>query len=137
MAGHVLAQPAEESSEVEAVRSLLATQQAAWNEGDYEGFMEGYWRSDSLTFVSNGAQNRGWQTTLDNYRRRYPDRAAMGRLIFTLYDIRILSDQDAFVFGRFELERQTDRPTGLFTLLLHKFGREWKVVFDHTSTDHE
>jgi len=119
--------------DVEAIRNVLLTQQAAWNEGDYEGFMEGYWKSDSLTFASGGTFNRGWQTTLENYMIRYPDRAAMGVLTFTLYEIKLLSETDGFVFGRFELERGKDRPSGVFTLLLKKFGRDWKVVFDHTS----
>lgn len=132
--GSVRAQETQDAeSNVEAIRNVLLTQQAAWNEGDYEGFMEGYWKSDSLTFASGGTFNRGWQTTLENYKVRYPDRAAMGILTFTLYTIKVLSETDAFVFGRFELEREKDRPSGVFTLLLKKFGEDWKVVFDHTS----
>ncbi len=120
-------------NDVDAIRNVLLAQQSAWNEGDYEGFMEGYWRSDSLTFASGGTFNRGWRTTLENYKVRYPDRAAMGVLTFTLYEIKLLSETHAFVFGRFELEREKDRPNGVFTLLLKKFGEDWKVVFDHTS----
>jgi len=132
--GSVSAQETQDvESDVEAIRNVLLTQQAAWNEGDYEGFMEGYWKSDSLTFASGGSFNRGWQTTLENYKVRYPDRAAMGILTFTLYEIKLLSEIDAFVFGRFELEREKDRPSGVFTLLLKKFDEDWKVIFDHTS----
>jgi ketosteroid isomerase-like protein len=120
---------------VDEIRNVLLAQQAAWNEGDYEGFMDGYWRSDSLTFASGGTFNKGWQTTLDNYKIRYPNRAAMGILTFTLFEIKLLSETDAFVFGRFELEREKDRPNGVFTLLLKKFGEDWKVVFDHTSAE--
>jgi uncharacterized protein (TIGR02246 family) len=125
----------EPGDEVAAVRAILDAQQEAWNRGDYEGFMEGYWKSDSLTFASGNRVTRGWQTTLENYKVRYPDRAAMGRLTFTLYEIRVLSETDAFVFGRYELARQNDRPTGLFTLLFKKAGEQWRIVFDHTSTD--
>ena len=125
---------AQTSNDVEAIREVLLTQQAAWNDGDYEGFMEGYWKSDSLTFASNGNFNKGWQTTLDNYKVRYPDRAAMGVLTFTLYKIKVLSETDGFVFGKYELERESDRPSGVFTLMLKKFEDDWKIAFDHTSS---
>ena len=95
--------------------------------------MEGYWKSDSLTFASGGTYNKGWHATLDNYKVRYPDRASMGVLEFTLYDVKLLSETHGFVFGRYELERENDRPTGVFTLLMEKIDGEWKVVFDHTS----
>jgi len=110
-------------------------QQEAWNRGDIEGFMDGYWRSDSLRFASGGSVQEGWQATLDRYHRTYPDRAAMGKLTFTLYSVEILSADDAFVFGRYELERAHDRPTGLFTLLFRRFENDWRIVFDHTSAD--
>jgi ketosteroid isomerase-like protein len=125
---------AQSSVDTDAIRGLLLDQQDAWNEGDYEGFMEGYWKSDSLTFASSGTYNRGWQTTLDNYKVRYPDRGAMGTLTFTLFDIQVLSETHGFVFGKYELERTHDRPSGVFTLLLNKFDDGWRIVFDHTST---
>lgn len=110
-------------------------QQEAWNRGDIEGFMDGYWRSDSLRFASGGSVQEGWQATLNRYHQAYPDRAAMGKLTFTLYSVEILSGDDAFVFGRYELERAHDRPTGLFTLLFRRFENDWRIVFDHTSAD--
>ena len=134
LASPVLAQPVDD---IELIRAVLLDQQEAWNEGDLDSFMRGYWKSDSLTFASGGAFNKGWQTTLDNYRARYPDRASMGVLYFTLYDIRLLSSSHGFVFGRYELERENDRPTGVFTLLMEKIDGEWKVTFDHTSAKAE
>ena len=125
----------EPDSEVAAVRAILEEQQEAWNRGDYEGFMEGYWNSDSLTFASGNSYNRGWQTTLEGYKTRYPDRSAMGTLTFTLFEIRMLASDRAFVFGRYELERESDNPSGLFTLLFRRFDEGWRIVFDHTSTD--
>ncbi|HEY5565109.1 MAG TPA: class D beta-lactamase [Rhodothermia bacterium] len=116
-----------------AIRNVLSDQQDAWNRGDIDAFMDGYWKSDSLRFASGGEVQRGWRATLDRYHRAYPDRAAMGDLSFTIYSVDILSDEDAFVFGRFTLERENDRPTGLFTLLFRRFGDDWRIVFDHTS----
>src|ERR1700752_1451879 len=63
-----------------AVMAVLSEQQAAWNRADIEGFMKGYWHSDSLMFISSNGVTRGWQQTLDNYRKAYPGKAAMGTL---------------------------------------------------------
>ena len=116
-----------------AIRKVLSDQQDAWNRGDIDAFMDGYWKSDSLRFASGGEVQRGWNATLDRYHATYPGRDAMGKLTFTLYSIDILSNDDAFVFGRYELERANDRPSGLFTLLFRRFGDDWRIVFDHTS----
>ncbi|MDX1548711.1 MAG: SgcJ/EcaC family oxidoreductase [Rhodothermales bacterium] len=117
-----------------AVRAVLDRQVAAWNAGDVEGFMDGYARSDSLRFASGGSVQTGWQTTLDRYRRSYPDRAAMGTLSFDLREIRVLSPRYALVFGAWRLDRVADQPSGLFTLLFEKRAEGWRVVHDHTSS---
>jgi ketosteroid isomerase-like protein len=116
-----------------AIRKVLSDQQDAWNRGDIDAFMVGYWKSDSLRFASGGEVQFGWQATLDRYHAAYPDRETMGRLTFTVYSVEILSDDAAFVFGRYALERTDDRPTGLFTLLFRHFDNGWKIAFDHTS----
>ncbi|GAB4524383.1 MAG: nuclear transport factor 2 family protein [Parvularculaceae bacterium] len=136
MAAALIAAPLAQASEEDRaeIEALLAMQMAAWNAGDIETFMEGYWKSDALRFASGGDIVTGWQATIERYRRAYPDRAAMGRLTFDLYEIDVVSDRDAFVFGRFTLDREEDRPTGLFTLRLRKFGDEWLIVSDHTSS---
>ena len=119
----------------DAVRSLLMTQQNAWNAGDIESFMEGYLKSDAIRFASSGGELRGWEPLLARYYRSYPDRAAMGTLTFDLKEIRVLSAQFVFVFGSYALEREFDRPTGLFTLLAENTSEGWKVIHDHTSAD--
>lgn len=111
----------------------LEAQDAAWNAGDIDGFMQTYWKSDKLRFASGGHVRRGWQATLDGYKKRYPDKAAMGQLSFTDLEIDVLSDDAALVFGRWELKRANDNPGGLFTLLMRKLDGEWKIVSDHTS----
>lgn len=123
----------EAASSESAIKAVLADQQEAWNRGDIVAFMDGYWRSDSLRFASGGDVWHGWQATLDRYHTTYPDRAAMGNLTFTVYSVDLLSDDYAFVFGRYTLERENDRPTGLFTLLFRHFADGWKIVSDHTS----
>lgn len=117
-----------------AVRAVLAAQVEAWNAGDLEGFMAGYAPSDTLRFASGGNERLGWQTTLDAYRRGYPDRAAMGSLAFDVRDVQRLSQDWTLVFGAWRLERADDRPHGLFTLLFRRTEAGWLIVHDHTSS---
>ena len=116
------------------VREVILQGEASWNEGSIEGYMETYWESPELRFASGGKVTFGWQETLDGYLKRYPDRAAMGRLVFSDLDIRILSDEAALAFGAWRLEREDDEPHGLFTLQLRRFDEGWRIVHDHTSS---
>lgn len=117
------------------ITNLLAAQDAAWNAGDIDTFMQDYWKSGELRFASAGNVNRGWQATMDGYKTRYPDKATMGKLSFTDLEIKVLSHEYAQVFGRWKLERENDEPGGLFTLLFHKIDGKWLIVSDHTSSD--
>jgi ketosteroid isomerase-like protein len=119
-----------------AVRAVLAEQVTAWNRGDLEAFMQGYVQTDSLRFASGGTVQRGWQTTLDRYRRTYPDGQAMGTLAFEDLDVRILGPRWAVVFGRWQLAREAGLPDlgGLFTLLFERRPEGWRIVHDHTSS---
>ena len=119
--------------EDEVLKTVLKGE-AWWNEGSIEGYMDTYWKSPDLRFASGGKVTYGWQKTLDGYLERYPDRAAMGRLIFSDLEITVLSDDAALAFGAWRLEREHDQPHGLFTLLLRKFDEEWLIVADHTSS---
>lgn len=119
--------------EDEVLKTVLAGE-AWWNEGSIEGYMETYWKSPDLRFAGGGTVTYGWQETLDRYLERYPDRAAMGRLVFTDLDITVLTNDAALVFGAWRLERGDDQPHGLFTLLLRRFDEGWRIVADHTSS---
>ncbi len=128
----LLAAPLKPSSE-QALRTLLESQQAAWNKGDLEGFMAGYWKSDETTFLGPSGVFRGWQAVLERYRRSYPSRGAMGQLTFYDLEIHALSANSAFVLGKYRLERGRDRPEGFFTLVAQKFSGGWRIVHDHTT----
>jgi len=121
------------AQEKQAVLKVLDTQRMAWNKGDLEGFMQTYWKSDSLLFVGQNGPKYGWQTTLDNYRKTYPDKAAMGTLSFDIKEVRFITFDDAFVLGAWYLERQKDQPKGFFTLLLKKINGQWIIIADHSS----
>lgn len=118
-----------------AIRAVLDSQVVAWNRGDLPGFMQGYWRSDSLLFIGRRI-TYGYEATLANYQRGYPDKAAMGTLRFELQDIRVLDADDAFVAGRFILS-YPHKPdaSGWFTLTLRRFPQGWRVTTDHSSSE--
>jgi beta-aspartyl-peptidase (threonine type) len=118
-----------------AIHQVLDTQVAAWNRGDLEGFMAGYWSTPLLTFFSGKDKTAGWQATFERYRQRYQaEGQEMGQLHFEEIAIEVLGSDAAFVRGRWQLERKKDRPGGLFTLIFRKTADGWRIVHDHTSS---
>ena len=115
------------------IRELLANQTMAWNNGDIPAFMSGYWNSDSLVFVGKSGITYGWQKTLDNYQKNYPDAAIMGQLQFDIVQLKKLCGNTYFVLGKWFLKRTIGDVGGHFTLILKKFKDGWKVVSDHSS----
>lgn len=115
------------------IRALLQKQTEAWNRGDLEGFMEGYWKNDSLMFIGKSGITYGWQKTLDNYKKGYPDKTAMGQLTFTLIQIKRLSTRYYSVVGKWHLKRSIGDIGGHYTLLMRKINGKWVVVSDHSS----
>lgn len=121
-----------------AIEKVLSDQAAAWNRGDIEGYMQGYWKSDELIFTSGGQVQRGFDSTLARYKKSYPDKAAMGQLAFSDLEIRVLAKGVAWVLGKWRLSRASDSPHGVFTLILRKFPEQgWKIVHDHTSQENK
>jgi ketosteroid isomerase-like protein len=116
------------------VLQVLERQQRAWNAGSVDGFMEGYWNSEELTFVSGGTLTKGYATVLARYRRSYSSPERMGELSFSNVQASLLSATSAFVTGEWRLKRSTDEPWGRFTLLLKHMPEGWKIVYDHTSS---
>ena len=128
------AQPAREQTKTEAeILAVMDAQVAAWNRGDVEGFMRGYWNSEHLTFVSGDTITRGWQPTLDRYKKNYATKEKMGALKFGDVEVKQLSKDAAVVLGSWSLTRAGDSPKGKFTLLFRKLKEGWRIVHDHTS----
>jgi beta-aspartyl-peptidase (threonine type) len=130
--------PAEEPTSgadaAKAIRRVLDQQVAAWNKGDLEAFMVGYWKSPDLTFSSGKQMLRGWQATLDRYRKRYQsDGHEMGKLSFSELQIELLGPESAYVRGRWQLVTSKELLGGLFTLIFKKIPGGWRIVHDHTS----
>jgi beta-aspartyl-peptidase (threonine type) len=134
LAGTAAAQNGAEAQK-SAIRSLLSTQVDAWNRGDLEGFMAGYWKSPELSFISGTTETRGWQPTLDRYRKKYQGEGKeMGKLDFFDLRVEMLAPDAAFVRGHWHLRMKDGKePGGLFTLILRKFPEGWRIIHDHTS----
>jgi ketosteroid isomerase-like protein len=119
-----------------AITQVLATQTAAWNKGDIPGFMASYWHSDSLVFIGKKGLTYGWQPTLANYRKSYPDAAQMGQLDFGNLHITPLAAEVAQVIGRWHLARPGAAAgdlQGHFLLIFRRIGGQWVIVADHSS----
>ena len=122
-----------QSKDEEQIRSILATQTAAWNRGDIENFMKGYWDHDSLMFIGKSGVTYGYKNTLENYKKSYPDLAAMGKLTFTLIQVKKLSNEFYHVTGKWHLERTVGNLSGHYTLLFQKIKGQWVIISDHSS----
>lgn len=115
------------------INKILAEQSAAWNAGNIEKFMEGYWNSDSLMFIGKNGPTYGFKNTLENYKKNYPDTAAMGKLNFELITVKRLSVMYYSVVGKWHLKRSIGDVGGAFTLLFKKIKKQWVIVQDHSS----
>lgn len=129
-----------ESSQTKAnaeaeVRQVLAAQSTCWSQGNLECYMNGYWKSYSLLFVGKRGLTYGWQQTLDNYKRSYPDAAAMGKLTFDLKEMRKLSPEKMLVVGKWHLQREASIGDleGHFSVILKEYANGWKIIADHSS----
>ena len=117
----------------ESVRNIMQAQTQAWNKGNIAEFMQGYWNSDSLLFVGKNGPVYGYTTTLENYKKNYPDTVVMGKLQFNLLSIQQISPTHGFVLGKFLLTRKIGNASGYFTLWLRKIDGKWLIIADHTS----
>lgn len=126
---------AAQSGDEDSVRTVLTSQVIAWNNGDIDGYMRGYWNSDETIFVSGGVVVRGYNQVLSRYKKNYNSGEKMGTLLFDELDVRMITDSTAVAIGRWELTRMNDRPWGRFTLILEKKPEGWRIVHDHTSSD--
>jgi beta-aspartyl-peptidase (threonine type) len=125
--------PAVAEDPAAAIEAMLRLQAEAWNAGQIDRFMEHYWKSDDLTFSAGGQTTRGWQSTLDRYRERYPTVGKMGRLTFDRLEIQPLGETAAMVLGHWHLAREGDALDGNFSLVVRKLNGRWLIVHDHTS----
>ncbi len=129
ISAHVYAQ----SSDEQMIKDAMAEQLSAWNTGDIDRFMETYWHNDSLMFIGKSGPTYGWEKTKANYKKGYPDTAAMGKLDFEIINMKRLSVMYYSVVGKWHLKRSIGDVGGAFTLLFKKIKKKWVIVQDHSS----
>ena len=122
-----------QTKDADKILSILAAQEKAWNEGNIEQFMHGYWENDSLVFVGKSGLTYGYNNTLENYKKGYPDKTYMGQLKFTILSMQPLGKEYYRIIGKWELKRTVGNLNGHYTLLLQQINGEWKIISDHSS----
>jgi ketosteroid isomerase-like protein len=129
----VLSAQTTEEQDKKAIAAVLEVQQNAWNNYDLEGFMQGYWKSDSLKFFGSNGVTYGWENTLANYKKGYPSKAYSGILKFTLHEISKITEGAYYVMGEYHLSRNVGDANGIFMIIFKKISGEWKIIADTSS----
>ena len=121
------------SSDEEAIRKVFQMTEDAWNAGDIDRFMEGYWKSDKLVFVGSAGPTYGWEATRERYLKTYPDRTTMGKLTFEILDMYRIDIKTVLLIGKFHLDRTIGDLSGHYTLVWQKIDGNWVIISDHSS----
>jgi len=108
----------------------MKDQEKAWSENDLEGFMQGYWKNDSLKFYGSSGLTYGWDKTLANYKKGYPTKDHSGKLHFKINDISKIKKNAYWVMGNYFLQRKVGDANGIFMIIFKKIKGEWKIVAD-------
>ena len=122
-----------QNKDEQSIRSILKSQTIEWNKGNIDAFMEGYWKNDSLMFIGQSGVTYGYNNTLKNYKKNYPDNASMGKLNFNIIKVQPLSYDTYFVLGKWMLTRSIGNISGHYTLIFRKISQQWVIVSDHSS----
>jgi ketosteroid isomerase-like protein len=116
------------------ILSILDRQTKAWNNGNVDEFMIGYWESDSLMYIGKSGITYGYKPTLASYKKNYPNKSAMGTLKFDIMKVDFISEDACFVVGKWHLTRPEKGDVGgHYTLLWRKMKGNWVIVADHSS----
>ncbi len=122
-----------QTKDEQIIRKMLADQISYWNKGDIPGFMQGYWENDSLVFIGKNGPAYGYNNTLRNYQKNYPNKDYMGVLNFDILSVQAIEKDHFFVIGKFMLQRKVGDASGHFTLIFKRINGVWKIVSDHSS----
>lgn len=117
------------------VVKVLLNQQDAWNHGDIEAFAQSYKDSPDTLMVTHQISH-GFAGLIEEYKHDYPTKTAMGTLTFSELEARALDAQFAVVVGKYHLDRgkkDGGNADGLFSMVLEKTDKGWKIVLDHTT----
>lgn len=123
----------DEKATINIITQVMDDQEDSWNAGDLEGFMSAYWKSDSLSFIGSSGLAKGWETTLNNYKKGYSTPEELGKLEFENLEMEQLADDAAYVVGKWTVFRTNEIISGHYTLLWKKLNGQWVIVSDHSS----
>ncbi|MFT7072496.1 YybH family protein [Patiriisocius sp. Uisw_017] len=124
-----IAQTSDKEDKASILR-VMKDQEIAWSNNDLEGFMKGYIKSDSLKFYGKSGLTKGWQQTLDNYKKGYPTKEHSGTLTFETIDISPIENNSYWVMGKYFLSRNVGDANGVFIIIFKNIDGEWKIVAD-------
>lgn len=120
-------------TDADAIRTVISTMQAAWNRGDFHGYMAGFANPD-VVFVSRGRIQKDWQATLDHYIADYGGSpSSQGELAFTNIRIEMLAPDAAQLISDYRLVRAAGNQTGVNTRLMRKRDGKWVIALNHVS----
>ncbi|WP_298530863.1 nuclear transport factor 2 family protein [uncultured Algibacter sp.] len=122
-----------EEADIKAINKVLKKQRIAWSNNDLEGFMKGYWKSDSLKFYGANGVTYGWENTLERYQKAYPTEDHTGKLSFKINDISPISEGAYYVLGEYHIKREVGNADGIFMIIFKKINEEWKIIADTSS----
>ncbi|MDG1729505.1 MAG: nuclear transport factor 2 family protein [Algibacter sp.] len=122
-----------EEADIKAINKVLKKQRIAWSNNNLEGYMEGYWKSDSLKFYGSNGVTHGWENTLERYQKAYPTEDHTGKLSFRINDITKISEGAYYVLGEYHIKRDLGNADGIFMVIFKIINGEWKIIAD-TST---
>jgi ketosteroid isomerase-like protein len=118
---------------IREIKQAMEHSKNSWNKGDFNGYMDVYWKSDSLIFMGINSITKGWKTTLERYRASYPDAAARGVLNYEYHSFKPLGADYILLIGKFILTRENGEVLdGYFSLIWKKVDGKWKIIVDHT-----
>lgn len=125
------------ATDIAAIADMLDAQSRAWSSGDLHAYMQSYWNDAALYYASSGTCVRGWQPLLDSYRQRYGEGAALGTVMFSEVEIRVLAAAVAMVHGRFQVSvGGAVTACGSYMLVLRKFPEQgWRIIADQVSPE--
>ncbi len=120
-------------ADIKAINKVLKKQRIAWSNNDLDGFMEGYWKNESLKFYGSNGVTYGWDNTLERYQKAYPTEDHTGKLSFKINDITQISEGAYYVLGEYHLKREVGNADGIFMIIFKKINDEWKIIADTSS----
>lgn len=118
--------------DAKTIQTIMDRQVNAWNEGNIDGFMEGYWKSGEFTFQGGKKRLKGWETLRAMYKKNYAGEK-MGKLQFSDVKMKPLGKDYVLVLARWQVTGKEEVKEGMFTLIFQRFGKDWKIIHDHSS----